>query len=92
MKGTRKQKLPPVVSVQLPGEGGRYEQYHRIEADSGSADDLRAALDAIIAEPVKHRIGVKQKQTFRRAPARKPDEEQLPGVAVDTAVEKAFAA
>ncbi len=81
-----KAKRKPVITVQLPDAGAKRlkDHFHRIEADSGSADDLHAALDRIIAEPVKHRIGFKEKPAFGRRRTQ-PDGETLPGVEAELA-------
>jgi hypothetical protein len=91
MRGSRKGKVKPLVVVQLPGDDGRLEHYHRTEADSASAAHLREALDRIIEHPSTHRIGFKPKPTFKgHRPAKRGDEEaQIPGV-VENIVEKAL--
>lgn len=88
MKGRR-----PVVTVQFPDNGARRlrDSFHRIEADSGSAEDLHAAVDAILADPESTVRGLRKHTFPKRKPALKRDEEVIPGVAVDAAVDRAFA-
>lgn len=70
-------KRKPILSLQVPGESGRYEDFHRVECDSMRADDLHAALDRIIAEPATTRINPMQKaKKWRRQPVIKGDEDR----------------
>jgi hypothetical protein len=82
----------PILSLQVPGKTDRYEDFHRVECDSMSGDDLHAALDRIIAEPETTRLtpASKSRKWKRTAPAYKPDEEVLPGVEVDASVDRAM--
>jgi hypothetical protein len=84
-------KRRPILSLQVPGREDRYEDFHRVECDSMSGEDLHAALDRILAEPATTRIGPQKAKKWRRQPAYKPDGEVMPGAEVDARVEAALA-
>ena len=84
----------PVVTVQFPdGSAKRLkDHFHRVEADSSRADDLHAALDAILADPKGTLRGAVQKSTFKgHKPAMKKDEESGIKEAVSAMVDAALA-
>jgi hypothetical protein len=87
--------MKPVLSLQIPGSSGRYEDFHRVECKSKAAADVRAALEKILKEPVTTRIGNNKAkpsyQRVRKLAALKKDEEVLPGVEVDAKVAEAMA-
>jgi hypothetical protein len=75
-------KRRPVVTVQYPDGHRLRDHFHRSEADSGSAEDLHAALDTILSDPDGTRRGVVQKKTFKgHTPAKRGDGEVIPGIA-----------
>lgn len=71
--------LRPVVTVQYPdGTAQRLkDHFHKALAESGSANDLPAALDAILADPKGTLRGITQKGPFKgRSPAKRGDEDE----------------
>jgi hypothetical protein len=75
VRGARK----PVVTVQFPDSGAKRlrDHFHRAEAESGRAEDLHAALDAILTDPKGTLRGVVQKSPFKgRKPALRGDEDK----------------
>lgn len=75
-----------IVSVQTVGRKATY-----LRATAASLAEVVGTVEAMIADPEKFTIG-KLKPTFKgRAPARKPDEEVLPGVEVNEKVEAVLA-
>jgi hypothetical protein len=71
--------MKPILSLQLPGQRDRYEDFHRVECGSMKADDLHAALDRIIAEPATTRIPKVKTGRWRERTAHRPDGEVMPG-------------
>jgi hypothetical protein len=80
VKRGRNTEVRPLVVVQVPGDDRRYEHYHRVEAESASAEHLRAALDRIITAPEAHRVTRAQKpRKWQEQSTHKPDGEVMPG-------------
>jgi hypothetical protein len=85
--------VKPVLSLQVPGSSARYEHFFRMELEDTRLETLQAAVAEIKDHPKKYAIGKAKQDPFSKRRARKalkPDEEQLPGVEVDAAVEKAL--
>jgi hypothetical protein len=61
----------PVVSVQRTVDGKRYEQFLRAEADGATDDDVRAALDRLLADPAEHVLVTAASGWKRSAASRK---------------------
>jgi hypothetical protein len=99
--GAAVKKRNPILSLQVPGASGRYEEFYRVECESSARADVRAALETILKEGKATRIGSKQPPTsFRPGKHNTPvlkaeDLEQIPGVEADVeadaVVERALA-
>jgi hypothetical protein len=81
-----------IISIQTAGSSGRYEHFYRIECEDSHVETLRKAVTEWAKKPSDHLIGNKTAKSpwSRRQPALKPDEEVLPGMAVDAKVEAAL--
>ena len=62
--------MKPVLSLNLPSgpRGGRLDRYFRIEADSTSDADIRAALAVLLKDRESYRVKLERKSAFKRSP------------------------
>ena len=86
--------LKPVISIQLPDKGGKYETFLRGVADDAHVDSLRDLVTAMCKDHKAFEIGNKRPtpgwRRKKQAPSLRGDEEAaIPGV-VEKIVEKAF--
>lgn len=81
-----------IVSIQIPGEPRKNnERYLRAVTEDSHVETIRNAVTAMMKDPASFLIGSKTSKSPWRTKAYKPDEEVLPGIQVDAAVEQALA-
>lgn len=81
-----------IVSIQIPGDQRKNsERYLRTVTEDTRVETIREAVTAMMKDPASFLIGSKASKSPWRTKAYKPDEEVLPGTAVDAAVEQALA-
>jgi hypothetical protein len=78
-----------IVTINFPGDRRKNnDRMLRAVTEDGRVETIRNAVTEMMKDPASFLIGSKAAKSPWRTKAYKPDEEVLPGVAVDATVER----